>query len=227
MPAGRAGRGRAAATCVWVTLPPAPTPTASVAMRSRAGVAYTPGERLLRRRPRRASTSRCRSPRSRRRRSRGHRAARDLVRAQRRRAPRPSAPRTTSTDEGRHREHDRRVATLASGSSSRRPRQPRATALWMLADPAGWYAGLPAAVPDFGPLNEHFVRDIGATFTMLGIALALGGRRSRRGACRSLVLVDALLRAARARARVRHARAASSARRTGRSTFPASTCPRS
>jgi len=41
----------------------------------------------------------------------------------------------------------------------------------MLADPVGWYMTLPAAVPDFGPLNEHFVRDIGSTFTMLGIGL--------------------------------------------------------
>jgi hypothetical protein len=47
-----------------------------------------------------------------------------------------------------------------------------ANGVWMLADPAGWYATLPAAVPDFGPLNEHFVRDIGATFTMLGLGCA-------------------------------------------------------
>ena len=46
-----------------------------------------------------------------------------------------------------------------------------ANGLWMLADPVGWYTTLPAAVPDFGPLNEHFVRDIGATFTMLGLGL--------------------------------------------------------
>lgn len=46
-----------------------------------------------------------------------------------------------------------------------------ANGLWMLADPAHWYATLPAGVPDFGPLNEHFVRDIGATFTMLGLGL--------------------------------------------------------
>lgn len=44
--------------------------------------------------------------------------------------------------------------------------------LWMLADPPGWYTGIPAAVPDFGPLNEHFVRDIGAAFLVQGIALA-------------------------------------------------------
>jgi hypothetical protein len=46
--------------------------------------------------------------------------------------------------------------------------------VWMLADPVGWYTTLPAAVPDFGPLNEHFVRDIGATFTMLGLGLLWG-----------------------------------------------------
>jgi hypothetical protein len=43
---------------------------------------------------------------------------------------------------------------------------------WMLADPPGWYSGIPAAVPDFGPLNEHFVRDIGAAFVVQGVALA-------------------------------------------------------
>lgn len=48
-----------------------------------------------------------------------------------------------------------------------------ANGAWMLADPAHWYENLPAAVPDFGPLNEHFVRDIGCTFTLLGIGLAI------------------------------------------------------
>jgi hypothetical protein len=43
---------------------------------------------------------------------------------------------------------------------------------WMLADPAGWYHNLPAAVPHTGPLNEHFVRDIGSVFVMMGVALA-------------------------------------------------------
>ena len=46
-----------------------------------------------------------------------------------------------------------------------------ANGFWMLADPLGWYTTLPAAVPDFGPLNEHFVRDLGSTFTMLGLGL--------------------------------------------------------
>lgn len=52
-----------------------------------------------------------------------------------------------------------------------------ANGLWMLADPAHWYTTLPAAVPDFGPLNEHFVRDIGSAFAMLGIALLWGAAR--------------------------------------------------
>jgi hypothetical protein len=51
------------------------------------------------------------------------------------------------------------VANLANGA-------------WMLFDPAGWYAGLPAAVPDTGPLNPHFVRDVGGAFAVMGIGLA-------------------------------------------------------
>lgn len=50
------------------------------------------------------------------------------------------------------------VANLANGA-------------WMLLDPAGWYADLPAAVPDTGPLNPHFVRDLGGTFAVMGVAL--------------------------------------------------------
>lgn len=48
-----------------------------------------------------------------------------------------------------------------------------ANGAWMLADPVHWYQTLPAAVPDFGPLNEHFVRDIGCAFSVLGLALAV------------------------------------------------------
>ena len=48
-----------------------------------------------------------------------------------------------------------------------------ANGAWMLFDPAHWYATLPAGVPDFGPLNEHFVRDIGCTFFLLGAALLI------------------------------------------------------
>jgi hypothetical protein len=60
-----------------------------------------------------------------------------------------------------------------------------ANGLWMLADPAHWYHNLPAGVPDFGPLNEHFVRDIGCIFVVLGLALGVGAfvPRWRVAAC--------------------------------------------
>ncbi len=46
-----------------------------------------------------------------------------------------------------------------------------ANALWMLGGPMHWYTDLPAAVPDTGPFNAHFVRDIGCAFLTLGVAL--------------------------------------------------------
>jgi len=46
-----------------------------------------------------------------------------------------------------------------------------ANALWMLAGPMHWYTDLPAAVPDTGPFNPHFVRDIGCAFLTIGAAL--------------------------------------------------------
>jgi hypothetical protein len=46
-----------------------------------------------------------------------------------------------------------------------------ANAGWMLAAPLHWYHELPAEVPDFGPFNPHFVRDIGCAFATVGVAL--------------------------------------------------------
>jgi hypothetical protein len=46
-----------------------------------------------------------------------------------------------------------------------------ANAAWMLVDPARWYRDLPAGVPDTGPYNEHFVRDIGCAFLVMALAL--------------------------------------------------------
>ena len=46
-----------------------------------------------------------------------------------------------------------------------------ANALWMLAGPLHWYHGLPAGVPDTGPFNPHFVRDIGCAFLATSVAL--------------------------------------------------------
>ncbi len=44
-------------------------------------------------------------------------------------------------------------------------------AIWMLAGPMHWYTDLPAAVPDTGPFNPHFVRDIGCAFLASGVSL--------------------------------------------------------
>jgi hypothetical protein len=45
-----------------------------------------------------------------------------------------------------------------------------ANGLFMLVDPAVWYAHVPA-VPETGPLNAHFVRDIGCAYAVAGAAL--------------------------------------------------------
>lgn len=45
-----------------------------------------------------------------------------------------------------------------------------ANGLWMLADPATWYVHIPAGVTDTGPLNNHFVHDIGVVFVIVGVA---------------------------------------------------------
>ena len=54
-----------------------------------------------------------------------------------------------------------------------------ANALWMLAGPMHWYHELPAGVPDTGPFNPHFVRDIGCAFLTVGIALIWAARSTR------------------------------------------------
>jgi hypothetical protein len=46
-----------------------------------------------------------------------------------------------------------------------------ANGVLMLVDPAGWYALVPG-VPETGPLNPHFVRDIGCAYLVTGLALA-------------------------------------------------------
>jgi hypothetical protein len=54
-----------------------------------------------------------------------------------------------------------------------------ANGAWMLAAPVHWYFNVPANVPGSGPLNEHFVRDIGCIFFLIGVALALAAFRPR------------------------------------------------
>ena len=41
--------------------------------------------------------------------------------------------------------------------------------LWMLFFAENWYFNLPAGLEDTGPLNTHFVHDIGLVFCILGI----------------------------------------------------------
>jgi len=53
---------------------------------------------------------------------------------------------------------------------------------WMLLFPLSWYTDLPAAVPNTGPFNPHFVRDLGVVFLIAAFAFgwsALNIDRSR------------------------------------------------
>jgi hypothetical protein len=54
-----------------------------------------------------------------------------------------------------------------------------ANGVWMLVAPVHWYFHLPANVPGSGPLNEHFVRDIGCIFFVIGVALAMAAFRPK------------------------------------------------
>jgi len=52
-----------------------------------------------------------------------------------------------------------------------------ANGLWMLFWPEVWYHDLPVGIPDSGPLNLHFVRDLGAAYLPTIILLVLSARR--------------------------------------------------
>lgn len=45
--------------------------------------------------------------------------------------------------------------------------------LYMLASPAAWYFAVPG-VTTTGPFNQHFLRDIGLIFILIGVAFLLG-----------------------------------------------------
>jgi hypothetical protein len=55
--------------------------------------------------------------------------------------------------------------------------------LWMLFAPEHWFQNLPAGVPDTGPFNQHFVRDVGAAFATIGVAFLAAAPKAltRRG----------------------------------------------
>ncbi|CAF0831213.1 unnamed protein product [Adineta steineri] len=46
---------------------------------------------------------------------------------------------------------------------------------WMLIAPEHWYHNLPAGVPEYGPFNVHFVRDIGCIFFLVGAGTLIAG----------------------------------------------------
>ncbi|HEY8697376.1 MAG TPA: hypothetical protein VIM02_07145 [Rhizomicrobium sp.] len=50
-----------------------------------------------------------------------------------------------------------------------------ANGLWMLAAPEAWYAAIPG-VAMTGPINHHFIQDIGLAFMASGAGMALGLR---------------------------------------------------
>ncbi len=53
--------------------------------------------------------------------------------------------------------------------------------LFMLAAPYPWYLAVPGVVLT-GPFNDHFVRDVGATYLACGVGSALGALDLRRHA---------------------------------------------
>ena len=60
-------------------------------------------------------------------------------------------------------------------------------AAWMLARPNSWFVQVPAAMEDFGPYNEHLVRDVGVAYLMVAVAILIAAYRLElRIVCSSL-----------------------------------------
>ena len=51
-----------------------------------------------------------------------------------------------------------------------------ANAVYMLVSPGGWYLAVPGVITT-GPFNQHFVRDIGFIFLLMGLAFLIGASR--------------------------------------------------
>jgi len=60
-----------------------------------------------------------------------------------------------------------------------------ANGLFMLASPDAWYAAVPG-VGMTGPMNHHFIQDIGLAFAASGLGLLLGARAGRTAATLAL-----------------------------------------
>jgi hypothetical protein len=44
----------------------------------------------------------------------------------------------------------------------------------MLLGPNHWYLNMPGRIPDFGPMNEHLVRDLGCVFVLIAVVSLKG-----------------------------------------------------
>ncbi|HTU09969.1 MAG TPA: hypothetical protein VMG08_03635 [Allosphingosinicella sp.] len=53
-----------------------------------------------------------------------------------------------------------------------------ANGTYMLVDPANWYFSIPG-VTNTGPFNQHFLRDIGLIFLLVGVAFLWGAAKPR------------------------------------------------
>ena len=54
-----------------------------------------------------------------------------------------------------------------------------ANGTWQLVAPEAWYWAIPG-VPDRGPFNQHFVRDIGIVYALTGFGLIMGALRPQQ-----------------------------------------------
>lgn len=55
-----------------------------------------------------------------------------------------------------------------------------ANGIWMILDPAGWHALVPGPASDYGPLNQHFVRDVGGWYLAGGVLFLFAATNPRR-----------------------------------------------
>lgn len=53
--------------------------------------------------------------------------------------------------------------------------------IYMLAAPDHWFHEMPAAIPDTGPMNAHFVRDVGVVYALSGLGLMWAAVNLARG----------------------------------------------
>ncbi len=61
---------------------------------------------------------------------------------------------------------------------------------WMLVAAPAWYELLPGRVPDFGPYNGHFIRDIGLAYLISGAGFVWSALNLKR--CRPVMIAQAL-----------------------------------